>query len=1114
MELFNDARVLNTAMTRAQSLVVVVGDATALSCFGKSSRIWKCYIDHCISKNSLEPKHHTKDFFEKDIKEIARFRRPELPESCDVTDVILQQLKDESDQCEADSEEEHLDDGPNAGLKYSQNKMMGKTGYLQLCKHQPAIYKHEQLVMGSSNSGYVRPFDNPSQHIPLKGRKNLGHAFNGDEVVVERSDGIEQHRVCDIINSADSNKVFVCTIEESEQSNEKSKFLRKIMVPIVRNSPKICTLILRKYWQWLLVWKHIDGRWEIDTYHEIDEHLIQKNVFMVQVINWKDGCIFPLGNVIEILPIGRSLEVGLRILNEEFKVTTFDSHSRLNEVRRSTACKDRVNLCGIITFTVDPINARALDDAISIRDEGEQYELGVHIADVASFVSPGSFLDEQARQRGATYHRLQKEQRPMFPEDLIKELSLLFDDEPNQRDVISLIVKVNKETNEIVGKPTFQLSVIQTNVSLSYEDTEDIICGRNQHIYQDVDVRSIIMAYRFAKAQRKIRLRDWAYAQTDKNLPGKRKAHLMIEELNVLFNSEASKILTSTDDTRNLTPLRCQAPPKLEQLEQFKKRHRELVPLSFHVRNKVGHNQNVAEAQDFADDKSFPVLTKVWNDLQAAAREGDIDTIVDLIAADDIHPQLMPVLKDFKECLGKAYVIRSKSSPEAVVGHYSLNLRSYTHASSPIRRYNDIVVQRLLHTVICGTPVDYSLREIDMLCKEFEQRTESANDYEKKVEMINLAVNVKKHNVSKLAIVVRTDKESECFMVSFPFDKDVFPDSLPIMYTDLQLDDQPVYDKGSKSMTLKWKKRVYTFANVKIRKDMKRLLNSGFCTEIPASTWKAIVEEVENENWMEMKSLILGAETKKLEHTGNPTPGEESDPGTLDEQHYINLELQLKPGDILQLQMTSEETRGYLTPTVQLMFLNDNLEICIDHAHSPITAFSKLAISRTKGKYLNTDEYIAVWEPLCDMESAETAVREGDSIVIEDLVVNFHQEYGGLTKGTKGSFYLPLKQIKEWAIGCDLAKCLLCIRRSGLEPTSKLDHSKDVDPSTFTWVAHGVTTKEEENEKEVMKTKKIRRVDFSVSHLPMETVPECVKNCVQKDTRFTVELIPRFLPDM
>ena len=248
MELFNDARVLNTAMTRAQSLVVVVGDATALSCFGKSSRIWKCYIDHCISKNSLEPKHHTKDFFEKDIKEIARFRRPELPESCDVTDVILQQLKDEYDQCEADSEEEHLDDGPNAGLKYSQSKMMGKTSYLQLCKHQPAIYKHGQLVMGSSNSGYVRPFDNPSQHIPLKGRKNLGHAFNGDEVVVEKSDGIEQHRVCDIINSADSNKVFVCTIEDPEQSNGKSKFIRKIMVPIVRNSPKICTLILRKYW--------------------------------------------------------------------------------------------------------------------------------------------------------------------------------------------------------------------------------------------------------------------------------------------------------------------------------------------------------------------------------------------------------------------------------------------------------------------------------------------------------------------------------------------------------------------------------------------------------------------------------------------------------------------------------------------------------------------------------------------------------------------------------------------------------------------------------------------------------------------------------------------------
>ncbi|CAL8256544.1 unnamed protein product [Arctogadus glacialis] len=1114
MELFNDARVLNTAMTRAQSLVVVVGDATALSYFGKSSRIWKCYIDHCIRKNSLEPKHFTKDFFEKNIEEMARFRRPEPPESCGDTDMILQQLKDEYDQCETDSDQDNLDDGPNDGVKYSHNKTMGKANLLQLCKSQPAIYKHGQLVMGSSNSGYIIQFDNPTQHIHLKGRKNLGHAFNGDEVVVRlSSDDTEQHRVVDIINSADSKKVFVCTIEDPEQYKEKSKFLRKIMVPIVRNSPKICTLILRKYWKWLTVWKHIDGGWEIDGYSDIDEHLIQNHVFMVQVIGWKDGCTFPLGKVIKILPIDqpRSLEVGLRILNEEFKVTTFDSHSSLDKVGRSTACKDRVNLCGIITFTVDPLNASALDDAISIRDEGEQYELGVHIADVASFVSPGSILDEQARQRVATYHRLQKEPHHMFPEYLIKELSLLFDDKPNQRDVVSLIVKVNKETNEIVGKPTFQLSVIQTDVSLSYEDTEDIICGRNQQMYQDVEVRSIIMAYHFAKAQRKIRLRDWAYAATDKKrLPGKRKAHLMIEELNVLFNSEASKILTSTDDTQDLTPLRCQAPPKPEQLEQFKERYRELVPLSFHVRNKVGHNQNVAEAACLADGKSFHVLTKVWNDIQAATREGsDIDKIVDLIAADDIHPQLMPVLKDFKECLGKAYVIRSKSSSEAEVGHYSLNLKSYTQASSPIRRYNDIVLQRLLHTLICGTPVDYSRREINMLCEEFEQRTKTANDYEKKAEMINLAMNVKEHNVSKLAIIVQTDKESECFKVSFPFDKDVFPESLPIMYTDLQLDDQPVYDKGSKCMTLKWKKRVYTFANVKIRKDMKRLPNSGCCTEIPASTWKAIVEAVENESWTEMKTLILGAETKKLEHTWKRTPSKKSDltasPCTSDEQHYIDLEVQLKPGDILQLQITSEVSRGYLTPTVQLMSLNDNLEICIDHAHSPITAFSKLAISRTKGKYLNPAEYISVWEPLCDMESAETAVCEGDSIIIEDLVVNFHREHGSTR--WKGSFNLPLIQIKEWAIGCDLDECLLCIRRSGLKPASKLDHSKDVDPSTFTWVAHGVTVKEAMYSKKV----KTRRVDFYVSHLPMDFVPDCV---FQKDTCFTVELIPKLLPEI
>ncbi|KAK0154506.1 Helicase with zinc finger domain 2 [Merluccius polli] len=1108
MELLNDARVFNTAMTRAQSLVVVVGDAAALCCFGKSSRIWKCYIDHCISKNSLEPKHLTKNVFERVIEDISRFHRPEHSESCDVKDVILQQLKEEYDKCEMDSDEDSLDGGPNDGKKYSHNTV-GNTNHLQLCKSRPSDYKHGQLVTGSSNSGYVIPFDSPTKRIYLKGRKNLGHAFNGDEVVVERfsSDGIEQHRVLDIIYRADSNNVFVCTIEDPEpykQTQGQSKFLRNIMVPIVQNSPKICTLILQTNWKKFPVWKQVDGHWRIETYHNFDEDLTQNHVFMVQVIGWKDGCIFPLGKVIEILPAGRSLEAGQRILNQEFKVTPtkFDSYCQLDK-EGSASTLNRKDLREITTFTVDPKNAADLDDAISIRDDEKQYEVGVHIADVASFVSLGGTLDEKAREKGATYYRGKNEPCHMFPKDLIKNWSLL---PGHDRKVVSLMVKVNKETNKIIGEPTFQLSLIRSDRRLSYEDTEDIIC---QNIGHGTVEDCVMVAYHFAKAQRKSRLSlgDWAYAQTDKErVPGKRKAHLMIEELNVWFNTEASKMLTTTEDTQNCTPLRCQAAPDQKKVQKFKETYGELVPLSFYVRNKVGHDQQVTEGQQFANSKSFCVLTKVWNDIQAAAREGsDIDKIVDLIAADDIYPQLMPVLKEFKECLKKAYVIRSTSSPMAKVGHYSLNLKSYTQASSPIRRYIDVVLQRLLHTVICGTPVKYSTREIDMLCEQFEHTMKSANDYEKKAEMINLAVNVKKHNVSKLAIIVCTDKERECFRVSFPFDKDVFPDSLPIMYTDLQLEDQPVYDKKSKCMTLKWKKRVYTFANVKIKAGVRRLQNSKYCTEIPATTWKAIVKAVQDENWKEMKSIILEAKTIQLEPTWKTKPsGKVSDlednPCTLEEQHYI--EVQLKPGDILQLQMTSEVKKGFLTPTVQLMSLNDNLEICIDHAHSPITSFSKCAMSRTKGKYLNTDEYIAVWKPLCEMESADTAVSEGDSIIIEDLVVNFQD-------GTqlKGSFNLPLTHIKEWAIECNLAECLLCIRKSGLKPDLKQSYSKEVDPSTFTWVVHGVTEKVEDIKIEKVKN---RKVYFYVSHRPMEIVPDCVF----QNTTFTVELIPKLLPDM
>lgn len=1112
LELFNDARVLNTAMTRAQSCVVVVGDAAALCCFGKCSGVWKSYTDHCISNNSVAPQHFTKGFFEKDVMETAKFQKSEhVDDGNALSDAILQELKDEFEQLKteysSDKDNLELEDFNQHKSRTSYNITDVDTELLELCKKQPEVYKQGKLVRESYNRGYVIPFQNPSRCISIKGRANLGMVFTGDEVVLQTA------RVVSITKEEESARVLVCMLEDEDHSKkDNSDFVRRTMMPITKSAPKVRILISKTRRNFIPIWEQIDGRWTVAAYERLDEKLKQNSVFVVQVIGWKEHCYYPLGNVIDIIPVGKSLDDGLRILNEEFKVAPTTCTSDEGFSFEDEHGMYRQDICDVFTFTVDPEDAEDLDDAISVREIGDQYELGIHIADVVSFVSRDGKLDEDAKQRGITYFGSGGKNINMFSKDLsTRYFSLLLD---QVRKVVSLMFKVNKQTNEIIGKPKFQLSTIKSNKQLSYEEAEEIISKRyGKGPKFDTVEDCVTVAYCFAKAQRKIRLVDWAYSQPDdQRLPGKRKANLMIEELSVLFNTLASEALIGSVKTKDCTPLRCQAKPNPEKIEEFKENKcAELIPLSFHVRHKVDHDEQAPNCDNFR------ILTKVWKDIQSAALTGDIDKMVDLIAADDIHPLLQPVVDEFRRCSSKAYIIRSNSSPKARVGHYSLNVNSYTQASSPIRRYMDVILQRLLHSIICNRDVQYTQTEISTLCNQFEHDIKNAKEYEQKAEQISYAVSMKKQSASKLAFVVSAAPNKDHFALSFPLNRNIFAESLSIMYKDLQLWDQPLHDEANHCITLTWKRRIYAVDTMQIYQELK-MPDCGPCIELPLKMWRATVEAIDKENWDHAKSLVLGVNTNQMEkqnilqqssempHSKTTTfASEKQEVPKVQWGHEVDINLQLQTGDTLHVQMTSEIKRGYHMPAVQLVRINPNFEICVDHVHSPITCFTRPADDPSRIHYSDTREYVRIWKPMCEMESAATAVDESDSIIIENLVVNFSQEQEGTLTG---SFFLPLAWTNEWAIECNLSKCLLCIRKRGLKLTETLNHSALVDPREFTWVAHGVTKIVEEKKNPPNEG---RKVEFYVHHLPMENIPDCVK---QTNTCFTVEIIPKLLPNM
>ncbi|XP_043992282.1 helicase with zinc finger domain 2-like [Gambusia affinis] len=1096
LPLFNDARVLNTAMTRAQSQVTVVGDAAALCCFGKCSRFWQSFIIHCLSTNSVEPKHYTKGFFEQDVGETVRFQKLEIIDEKTMSDSILQELQDEYEQMKTEysSDEESLESEDFTHQKFGKSsKVSSDRELMELREKQPEFFKKGKFVKESYNRGHVVTFHKPTGRIHVQGRSNMGRAFTGDEVVVQTARGGQPARVLGVVKENESARKFVCFLEEQDHSKRpaatNTRFVKRMMIPVNKNTPKTTILLLEKRRNFIPVWEEISGVWTIIRSHHVSE--VRDKVFVVQAIGWKESCLYPLGKVTDVLPNSGPLNDRLWLLKEEFEVkdTSLDTYEGLpNKDEDSEKRQDETKT---ITFTVDPEGAKDLDDAISIRDTGDHYELGIHIADVASYVSPGDELDKHAEERGST-HYPGEEPIHMFPGNLSTgQFSLL----PHQdRRVVSLMLKVEKETHKIFEDPKFQLSMIRSKRQFTYEEAEEIITQR----YRDPPTFSteedgVTVAYHFAKVQRKLRLgREWAYYQCDDDRsPGKRKAHQMIEEISLFFNNYTAKYLCKSK-ARYHTPLRCQSSPDPEKVEKWKEKCGALIELSF----SVNHDEISLPNSELSTER-FPILETVWNDIQSALRENDTDKLVDLVAADDIYPLLQPVLYELQCCRSKAYLIRSKSCEEAEVGHHSLKLNPYTQASSPIRRYMDLILQRLLHSFICNNDLQYTRTQITDLCHQFDPTSKKVKQFEQKAQQVFYAVSTKQQSAPKLAFVISADPEEESFKVSFPFNRNIFRLPLSVMFSELQLEDQPVYDSEKKYIMLKWKRRIYAADERLIHQELTKMSGRGPCIEVPLTVWKAMIEAVQTENLDQAKSLLM--DTIPLQSENLDQPKSLDSPSTF--QHYADIDLHLQPGGTMQLQMTSEGSRGRHMPVIQLVHIKPMFEICVQHVHNPILCYTQSAQEPAKTFYKNTKQYVEIWKPICEMESAANSVEESNGIIIENLEVKFTKRLEGTMTGT---FFLHQKWITDWVIECNLAKCLLCFRKRGLKLLLPIEHSAPVDPKEFTWVAHGFTTKVDSRETG-------SEVDFHVSHLPMEHVPECV---FKRNTLFTAEIIPKLLPDI
>ena len=423
---------------------------------------------------------------------------------------------------------------------------------------------------------------------------------------------------------------------------------------------------------------------------------------VVKLIKWDKADKNPEGEVVTILKSEDVNDMAMKeILIEAgfplaFEKAVLDEANKLSESITREELKKRKDYRDILTFTIDPVDAKDFDDAISIRNlDNGNYEIGVHIADVSHFVKPDSILDKSAYERATSVY-LPDRVNPMLPEKISYELCSL---RPNEdKYTFSAVFQISNRgevKHKWIGR-----SIIHSDHRFTYEDVQTIIETKD-----GIHYKAVLLLDSLAKIFRKERFDAGAINfssqevrfQLDENgkplgiiIKESKDAHKLVEEFMLLANRTIAEYVSRIKINQEPVPFpyRIHDTPSDEKLKPFAA-----------FAKKFGYTFDIHD--DAAVAKSFNNLLK------------------DVSGKPEQH-----VLEQLGiRTMAKA-IYTSKN-----VGHYGLGFEHYCHFTSPIRRYPDVMVHRILQECL-----DKNLKpdkKMDEKCKHCSDKERKAMEAER-----------------------------------------------------------------------------------------------------------------------------------------------------------------------------------------------------------------------------------------------------------------------------------------------------------------------------------------------------------------------------------------------
>lgn len=521
----------------------------------------------------------------------------------------------------------------------------------------PQNYVTGTIDMKQGGKAYVIPEEEGREDIQIA-PNNTHHALHGDTVKVMLFPQRKMHKpegqVVEIIRRAKTR--FVGVIQKQERF--------AFMVSDSRTMP-------------VDIFIHIDDLGGAENGEKV----------LVEMTDWPERMNNPVGKVIKRLgkPGDNNVEMQSILAEYDFPLEfPKEVEEEAKKIRKPTKKEiaSRRDFRDITTFTIDPADAKDFDDALSFRElENGHVEVGVHIADVSYYVKPGSAIDREAYERGTSVYLVDRT-IPMLPEKLCNEVCSLRQDE--EKLCFSVVMEMDnkgKVYDSWMGK-----SVIKSDRRMAYEEAQEIIENGELKIENSADVVAvaILKLHGIAEKLRAARYKSGAINfetqevkfQLDENakpigvyIKESKEANWLIEEFMLLANKTVAEFVGKTSKTsassksRNTKTFvyRVHDEPNPEKLNTFV----EFVA-------KLGFSMKTSSRKALAES-----YNRLFENIAGRGEEHMVDTIA-------------------IRTMSKAYYSTEN------IGHYGLAFPYYTHFTSPIRRYPDLMVHRLLERYLQG----------------------------------------------------------------------------------------------------------------------------------------------------------------------------------------------------------------------------------------------------------------------------------------------------------------------------------------------------------------------------------------------------------------------------